>query len=174
MERATDWSIRVTMWFTSTSIPGVAFGSSRRANARLPSHSAYTDRMLVPDHVLQALRTSASSYPTVRALYLFGSRVAGSARAESDLDVGVLFTAPQSLDATLLLEDALERASGLKVDLVDVARARAFVALDIVRGERIFARDPVETDHFELYVLRRAGDLLPFERARRTMLLTPS
>ena len=59
----------------------------------------------------------------------------------------------------------------LKVDLVDVARAGAFLALDIIRGERIFTRDPVETDRFELYVLGRAGDLLPFERQRQALLL---
>lgn len=98
----------------------------------------------------------------------------GDARVESDLDVGVLFAEPQPLEATLRLEEALERAAGVKVNLVDAARSGPFVALDIVRGERIFTRDPIETDYFELYVLRRAGDLLPFERQRREMLLTPS
>jgi predicted nucleotidyltransferase len=130
--------------------------------------------VLVPDDVIRKLHAVAASRPHVRALYVFGSRVTGTARPESDLDVGVLFTAPQPLEATLLLEEALEQAIGLRVDLVDVARSGAFVALDIVQGERVFTRHPVETDHFELYVLRRAGDLLPFERARRAMLLTPS
>jgi predicted nucleotidyltransferase len=135
---------------------------------------AYTGPVAVPDNIVQALQAVATSHEHVRALYAFGSRVTDSARPDSDLDVGVLLTAPESLEATLLLEDALERATGLRVDLVDVARAGAFVALEIVQGERIFTRHPVETDEFELYVLRRAGDLLPFERARRTMLLTPS
>jgi len=128
----------------------------------------------VPEDVLRALSRVAASHQHVRALYVFGSRATGDAKPESDLDIGVLYTVPQSLEATLLLEDAFERATGLRADLVDAARAGAFVALDIVRGERIFTRDPVKTDHFELYVLRRAGDLLPFERARRAMLLTPS
>ena len=56
-----------------------------------------------------------------------------------------------------------------------MARASAFLALAlaVVRGDRVFTRDEVETDLFDLYVLRRAGDLLPFERARCAMLLGP-
>jgi hypothetical protein len=75
---------------------------------------------------------------------------------------------------TLELEEELEHTLGGRVDLVDVARAGAFVALAVVRGERIYCREPLEADRFELYVLRRAGDLLPFERARQAALLTGS
>lgn len=109
----------------------------------------------------------------VRAVYLFGSQVKGDARPDSDLDFGVLFRTPQPLSATLALEEQLERAAGRKVDLVDAGRVSAFLALEIVRGERIFCRDRVETDVFELYVLRRAGDLLPFERQRQALLGVP-
>jgi hypothetical protein len=52
-------------------------------------------------------------------------------------------------------------------------QAGAFLALDIVRGERIFTRDATDTDRFELSVLRRAGDLVPFERQRQRLLLDP-
>ena len=31
--------------------------------------------------------------------------------------------------------------------------------------------DPVALDHFDLYVMRRAADLAPFERERRRVLL---
>ena len=57
---------------------------------------------------------------------------------------------------------------------MDVARAGAFPASDIIRGERVFCREATETDRFELYVLRRAGDLLPFERQRQALLLSTS
>ena len=74
---------------------------------------------------------------------------------------------------TLRLEEECERALGTKVDLVDAARAGAFLALAIVRGERVSCREVTEADVFELYVLRRAGDLLPFERQRQALLLEP-
>jgi len=68
----------------------------------------------------------------------------------------------------------LADATGLPVDLVDVGRAGAFLALEVVRGERVFCRDDVAADRFELYVLARAGDLLPFERERQRIELGSS
>ncbi|HEY9422720.1 MAG TPA: hypothetical protein VIW92_15000, partial [Thermoanaerobaculia bacterium] len=92
---------------------------------------------------------------------------------QSDADVGVLWREEQTLRDVLLLEDELERRLGLKVDVVDAGRASAFLALDIIRGELIFCADPDRCDEFELYVMRRAGDLAPFERERRRRLLQP-
>ena len=120
---------------------------------------------------LEALVGAAEAHPEIRALYLFGSQSSGEARSDSDVDLGVLYRSRQPLAAVLMLEDQFERILGTRVDVIDVARARAFLALEIVRGERIFCRDTTETDRFELYVLRRAGDLLPFERQRQAMLL---
>jgi len=54
---------------------------------------------------------------------------------------------------------------------VDVKRARPFVALEIIRGERFFCRNETAADEFDLYVLRRAGDLEYFERERRAFFL---
>lgn len=120
-----------------------------------------------------SIRAVVAGRPDVLAMYVFGSQARGDARPDSDIDLGVLYRTPQALATTLALEGVLEKAIGTKVDLIDAARAGAFLALDIVRGERILTRDPTETDRFELYVLRRAGDLLPFERQRQALLLGP-
>ena len=127
--------------------------------------------MDLPERLVESIRRFAASRPEVRAVYVFGSQSNGTRRPDSDLDLGVLYRGRQPLAATLALEQALEQIVGNTVDLVDAARAGAFVALDIVRGERIFCRESAETDRFEIYVLRRAGDLLPFERQRQTLLL---
>jgi len=127
----------------------------------------------VPLSALEALRRVGETRFEVLAFYVFGSRAAGGERPDSDLDVGILYRERTPLAATLLLEEELEQATGLRVDVVDAARANAFLALDIVRGERVFCRDEDEADRFDLYVLRRAGDLLPFERQRQEMLLGP-
>lgn len=116
------------------------------------------------------LRQIAEQHPEVRALYLFGSQITGGARSDSDVDLGVLYRVPEPLETTLALEGEFELALGRPIDVVDVARAGAFLALDIVRGERVFCRDEVDADRFELYVLGRAGDLLPFERQRQALL----
>ena len=41
-----------------------------------------------------------------------------------------------------------------------------FVAANIVRGERLCCSDRMYAEDLDLYVLRRAGDLAPFERER--------
>jgi hypothetical protein len=69
--------------------------------------------------------------------------------------------------------EALERQLDQPVDLVDAGRASAFLALDVIRGERVFCVDEDRCDELELYVMRRAGDLAPFERERRRLLLQP-
>jgi len=115
----------------------------------------------------------AASDPRIVALYLFGSRARGEATERSDVDVGILFRQEVALRDILLLEDALEQHLGLPVDVVDAARASAFLALDVIRGERVYCSDPDRCDEFELYVMRRAGDLAPFERERRRLLMQP-
>lgn len=115
----------------------------------------------------------AAGDPRIVALYLFGSRARGEATERSDVDVGILFCQEVALRDVLLLEDALEQHLGLPVDVVDAARASAFLALDVIRGERVYCSDPDRCDEFELYVMRRAGDLAPFERERRRLLMQP-
>jgi predicted nucleotidyltransferase len=126
------------------------------------------------EKLLTSIRQIAASHVAIRALYVFGSQSAGGARPDSDTDLGVLYRSRQPIETTFLIEEELQRVTGKKIDLVDVARARAFLALEIIRGERIFCRESAETDRFELYVLRRAGDLLPFERRRQELLLAPT
>lgn len=121
----------------------------------------------------------------VDALYAFGSRAAEVAAfvrgqgvlnspSASDLDLGVLPAPDRRLDGddrvrlTIELEDLF---GGPRVDLVVLPQARPYLALDVVSGERLFCADPVREAEYELFVLRRAGDLAFFERERRRMLL---
>lgn len=119
------------------------------------------------------------------AIYLFGSR-AGEVAAlvkeqtslaatnRSDVDVGFL---PQrghrlSVRDKVRLAAALEDLWGVpRVDLVLLPEASPFLAIDVIAGPCIYARDTDAQAEYELYVLRRAGDLAPFERARRRHIL---
>jgi predicted nucleotidyltransferase len=119
------------------------------------------------------------------AIYIFGSRakeVAAFVRGEgalnpavsSDVDVGVMpssktwLTVQDKVRLAIALEDLWDVG---RVDLVLLPQASPFLAVDIVAGERIYARDAYAMDEYELYVLRRAGDLAPFERERRRRIL---
>lgn len=125
------------------------------------------------DPLKDELAAFAAIDPRIIALYLFGSRARGDATERSDADIAVLFREEVSLREVLRLQDALERRLGMPVDLLDASRASAFLALDAIRGERIYCGDPDRCDEFELYVMRRAGDLAPYERERRRRLLRP-
>jgi hypothetical protein len=49
-----------------------------------------------------------------------------------------------------------------------------FLAANIIRGERLFADDSYHADKYDLYILRRAGDLSPLERERMALILGES
>ena len=119
----------------------------------------------------------------VKALYVFGSRAAQMLRAladdnyqfppsPSDLDVGALTHSPFSIEDKVNLILALETIfAAPRVDLFLLREADAFLAANMIRGERIFAEDSYLADEYELYVLRRAGDLAELERERMAMIL---
>jgi len=112
----------------------------------------------------------------VKILYLFGSRGlefysylhdAGPPHppGESDLDVGVLPASPlsvqQKVEMALQLEDLFSVG---RIDMVVLTEADPFLAANIIRGERAYAQSKYEADEYDLYVLRRAGDLAFYER----------
>ncbi len=126
------------------------------------------------DRLVDDLTAALQGAPEVKAAYLFGSRSRAEERPDSDADVGVLFDRKVDLSTVVRLQQQLEDATGMRVDVVNVGTASPFLALDVIRGRRILCRDDLACDEFELYVLRRAGDLAPFERERRRMILEVS
>jgi len=124
----------------------------------------------------------------VHTLYVFGSRAADvrdwcggavlAAEADgSDVDIGVRTVRKEghedlSLREKVRLTIELERLFEVnRVDLVTFAEADAVLALHIVRGERLYAQSDYEADEFELYVMRRAGDLWPMIEERQRHIL---
>lgn len=77
-----------------------------------------------------------------------------------------------SINEKVNLSLALEEFFGCnRVDLVILDEADPFLAAEVIRGERLFARDEYEADEYDLYILRRAGDLAPLERERMALIL---
>jgi len=119
-------------------------------------------------------------------LYAFGSRgaeIAACVRARSiviptqhaaDVDIGVLpfslsqFGPLQRISLVIELEDLFDAS---RVDLVILPEADPFLALEVIRGELLYTDDPDRQARHELYILRRAGDLLPFKKQRIRMIL---
>ncbi len=134
-------------------------------------------------HNRVALNDLAQRYG-LGAIYAFGSQAQEvvvwlegaplQVPPSSDVDIGVLpapgrrLTVEEKVDLTTELEDLLGVA---RVDRVVLPEAPPFLTLDVVCGELLCATDPDTEAEYKLYVLRRAGDLAPFERRRRRMIL---
>ena len=131
---------------------------------------------------LQKIEQICKKYQ-IRAFYVFGSRGAElfqaiqddaiqPAKSSSDLDFGALTRSPFSMEDKVNLTLELETLFGLSdIDLFILQEVDAFLAANIIRGERVFAEDTYLADEYELFVLRRAGDLAELERQRMAMIL---
>ena len=121
----------------------------------------------------------------VAALFAFGSRAKEVSRwftgqrlrlesSLSDVDIGVkamadvTWSVAEKVRLAVALEGLLECP---RVDLVALDEADPFLAAEVIRGERLFARDESVADEYDLYVLRRAGDLAPLEKVRMALVL---
>jgi len=94
----------------------------------------------------------------------------------SDVDIGVK---PSPKHKAMSVREKVEMAAEIedllgvgRVDLVLLSEADPFLSANIVRGERLFCRDPYAADEYELYILRRAGDLAPLEKERLGLIFT--
>ena len=101
--------------------------------------------------ILAAVR---AQLPEVGTVYLFGSRAAGTEFSGSDIDIVV--TLSSRADPVHLWEagEAIAVRLGADVDLVDMLAAGTVLQYQIVTtGRRLFARDPLEADLYEIYIL---------------------
>lgn len=92
----------------------------------------------------------------------------------SHVDVGVKPSPEKKLSVKekVHLSMALEDLFSInRADLVVLPEGDPFLAANIIRGERIYCIDEYEADEYELYILRRAGDLIPLERERIALIM---
>jgi uncharacterized protein len=130
------------------------------------------------------LKSICEAYNVVD-LYVFGSRAREIAamvetgavpneNSTSDVDIAIR----PAQDIRLSIKDIIQLALSLeeafrvnRVDLVILPKADPFLALEAIRGELLYTRNAVDQARYELYVLRRAGDLAPFKRARMELIM---
>lgn len=108
------------------------------------------------------------------AVYLFGSRAQGSARADSDIDLALLLPDDGSLPATERIDliARLEELAGRRVDLVLLNRAPLPLQFEIIHTGIVLYESSFDarTD-FEDIVVRDYLDLSPMlERSRQEIM----
>jgi predicted nucleotidyltransferase len=93
---------------------------------------------------------------------LFGSGARGTARADSDVDIGVRLVGGElTLEHDLELTVALERALHREVDLVDLDRATPLLRREAARGRCLYEREPGAFGDFVARALLEFDDVQP-------------
>lgn len=120
----------------------------------------------------------------IEIMYAFGSRCKELKRCideeetiqnniSSDADIGIKTSKDSYLsvrDKARLMMELEDLFKVDRVDLVILTEADPFLAANIIRGERLYCKDDYIADEYELYILRRAGDLAPLERDRLSLI----
>ncbi|MGD0918192.1 MAG: nucleotidyltransferase domain-containing protein [Thermodesulfobacteriota bacterium] len=128
------------------------------------------------------IRGIASQYG-LQIIYAFGSRAKEAlelvegrieqfSSTPSDLDVGVkldrALTVEEKVKIAILFEDLLDVS---RVDLIVLPEAPVSLALEIVTGEILYMHDSTYEAEYQLYIMRQAADLLPYERLKQKMIM---
>lgn len=119
----------------------------------------------------------------LQLIYSFGSRakevynlvegkISQSSVSKSDLDIGIKseksLNIQEKVEIAVFFEDLFDVP---KVDVVEIPEASAFLALEIVQGELLYADDETFEAEYQLYIMRRAADLMPHERMKQKIIL---
>ena len=119
----------------------------------------------------------------LRIIYAFGSRAKDTLHmiegrmsslpcSSSDVDIGIKaerpLTVEEKVEIALFFEDLFKVN---RVDVVVLPEAPVFLALEIVSGEILYMQDDTYEAEYQLYIMRMAADLLPYEREKQKMIM---
>ena len=134
------------------------------------------------DKIKSQIEEVAKEYH-LQIIYAFGSRenevldvvngkIEHLSSTPADLDIGVKagrhLNLEEKVKLALIFEDIFNIA---KVDVVDIPEAPIFLALEIVKGGLLYAKDLTHEAEYQLYILRRAAEFVPYERMKQKMIL---
>ena len=118
------------------------------ATPAIPRHLA--DALSPQGPVVSAVR---AALPQVLAVYAFGSQLAGTAQAGSDLDLAVLVAGYADPVALWELAGRLEDLVGCAVDVLDLRAASTVMQYQVLQGGLRLWGLPLEAGLFECFIL---------------------
>ena len=91
---------------------------------------------------------------------------------DTDIDIGIKSSKNLSLSDKILLTQSFEELFNVnKVDLIDLSKSSIFFTFQVICGELIYCKDAYYEAEYQLYIMQRVSELLPFERAREKQIL---
>ena len=107
-------------------------------------------------------------YPSIRAVYLFGSAASGHARPDSDIDLAIIATDVSAKKAKLDILAELASRGYCNVDLVFIDDNDLVLAYEAVRQNKvIYAADDFDRGATYSNIVRKYLDFAFFLRAQR-------
>ncbi len=120
----------------------------------------------LPD--LRLLSKVFENYPDIQAVYLFGSRATGTARATSDLDLAVVPRHPTVRNQRLDLLADLAKHGFCNVDLVFLDTEDITLKYEAVRQNNVVYRtEDFDRGAFYSRIIRQYLDFLPYLNVQR-------
>lgn len=115
------------------------------------------------------IRQRLEEFPEISFAYLFGSRVKGTPREDSDWDVAVALSAELTAEERFRLQ--LRLAADLeelgRLDLVILNDAPPLLAHRAISGQRLLVRDEVALVRFSVRTVAMYADQQPWREAFR-------
>jgi uncharacterized protein len=106
------------------------------------------------------------------ALDLIQGRIGHFDSTRSDLDIGLkpghALSVEEKVKIAILFEDLFDVP---RVDLIVLPEAPFSLAFEIVTGEILYMKDSTQEAEYQLYIMRQAADLLPYEKMKQDMIL---
>ena len=113
------------------------------------------------------ISTIRAAFPNTLAIYIFGSRINGTANTESDLDVAVLVAGYANPVRLWEVASELAEIVGCDVDLLDMRAASTIMQAQVLQtGRHLWAKN-VDAGLFECFAL---SEKLHFNEARAGLL----
>lgn len=107
-------------------------------------------------------------YPSVQAVYLFGSFAAGTARPESDLDLAIVPRDASARAQALEIMADLTRLVHDRVDLVFLDSRDVLLRFEAVRHNRLVYHTPdFDAGSYASRIVREYWDFLPYLQVQR-------
>jgi len=99
----------------------------------------------------------------LEVVIVHGSQVSGKARADSDVDIAVLYDAPMSLEQRFSLLARLEKVLGEPVDLVDLFSLHGTILKKILtKGRVLLGRGSVKYAQLLRRMVFNQEDMMPY------------
>ena len=112
---------------------------------------------------LSRLQAIFENHTNVLAAWSFGSAQKGFLRPESDVDIGVYYERPPSLDELADLRADLQEALGVEeIDLVPLNEAHPLLRFEAICGRLLFVRNWEKMALFVALTAREAEDAQAF------------